>query len=105
MGMILELIQQDKNIKIYMFDMDIDGKPELCLSDVQNTYFLNIYLIADNIYYGGELVEEVFRIMGSRKVSQFSSKGKLYFTQLDKLGMRYVLYLGPIIYLVVLKYI
>ena len=85
-GYDLELIQQDKNIKIYMFDMDIDGKPELCLSDVQNTYFFKYIPDSGQHLLWWRTSGGSFRIMGSRKVSQFSSKGKVYFTQLDKLG-------------------
>ena len=85
-GYDFETVQQDEGIKVYLFDMDIDGSPELCLSDVHGTYFFKyIPDIGQHILWwrtsGGS-----FQIMGSRKVSQFSSKGSVYFTDLGKLG-------------------
>lgn len=85
-GYDFETMQQNEDVKVYLFDMDVDGKPELCLSDVHGTYFFKyVPDIGQHILWwrtsGGS-----FQIMGSRKVSQFSLKGSVYFTELGKLG-------------------
>lgn len=90
-----ESLMQGNSINCYMFDMDEDGTPELCLSGAAGAYIFKYIPKINQCVLWWEHGGGNIWVMGSRRISQHGLDGSYHFVQLSKSGEKeYDIFMG-----------